>query len=160
MWRISLALALLLAACATAPPPAPLPAEPPPSPAAAPEAAPAPPATCTAFAAPGVLRRPVVARTVDAGMGRWLAGGVTVDPDLRKGRFRGWIIRRLYPNDVCYREVDLRPGDVVLKINGKSLERPEEANDLFKSVATAPALVIEFVRDGAPMKLTFQFGDQ
>jgi len=158
-------LALLLVttlACATAPAPAPVGEEPTPTraPAAVTEAPPPPAPTCTSFARPGVLRRSLVTRTVDARLGSWLAGGVVVDPFMQKGRFRGWIIRGLYPNDPCYREIDLRPGDVVSRVNGKSIERPEQANEVFESLRSAPALVVEFSRAGAPMKLTFQIVEE
>jgi S1-C subfamily serine protease len=153
-------LALLLVACATATPLPPVPEEPTPTPAVAPLPAPPPPAPCAAFARPGVLRRSVVDRTVKAGLGPWLHGGVVVDPAMQKGRFRGWIVRSLYPNDVCYQQVDLRPGDVVLKVNGQGLERPEQASEVFQSLSSAPALVVEFLREGAPMKLSFQFAEE
>jgi len=158
--RLSFVLAGLVLAsltCATAPPP---PVAEEPTPIAAAPAPPPAPATCTSFAGPGVLRRSLVVRTVNAGLGRWLAGGVLVDPFLQKKRFRGWIIRKLYPDDVCYREVDLQPGDVVLRVNGKSLERPEQAKETFDALATAPALVVEFTRAGTPMKLTFQIAEE
>jgi S1-C subfamily serine protease len=153
--RAALLFVVALAlSCATAAPP-PLGEGPTPAPVVAPPAAPEPPpATCDAFARAGVLRRAAVNRAVDAGLGRWLSG-VEVDPDVQKGRFRGWVIRRLYPGDVCYREVDLQPGDVVLRINGKSIERPEQANEVFRSLTTAPAVVVEFLRAGAARQLTF-----
>jgi hypothetical protein len=147
-------------ACATTPPPPPIAEEPTPTPAPTPAPAPPPPARCTSFASPGVLKRSLVVRTVNAGLGRWLAGGVLVDPFLQKKRFRGWVIRKLYPDDVCYKEVDLQPGDVVLRVNGKSLERPEQAKETFDGLANAPALVVEFTRAGAPMKLTFQIAEE
>jgi S1-C subfamily serine protease len=155
-----LALVALLLACATAAPPPAVPDEPPPPPAAAPAPAPPPPDPCTAFVRPGVLRRSSLERTVRAGLGPWLHGGVVVDAAMEKKRFRGWIIRSLYPRDACYQQVDLRPGDVVLKVNGKGLERPEQASEVFQSVGSAPALVVEFLRDGAPMKLTFQIAEE
>ena len=157
--RRALGLVLLLA-CATATPPPAVPEEPPPTPVAAPPPPPPAPPPCTAFVRPGVLRRSAVDRTVRAGLGPWLHGGVVVDPAMDKKRFRGWIIRSLYPNDPCYQLVDLRPGDVVLKVNGKSIERPEAADEVFRSMSSAPALVVEFLRAGAPMKLTFQLAEE
>jgi S1-C subfamily serine protease len=150
-----LAVVVLSLACATVEPMPPLLEEPTPSPTLAPRApAPPPPPTCTSFVRPGVLSRSVVTRTVDAGLGRWLAG-VVVDPAVQKGRFRGWVVRSVYPGDPCYKDVDLRPGDTVVRINDKSIERPEQANEVFLSLRGAPALVVELVRAGAPLKLTF-----
>jgi type II secretory pathway component PulC len=145
----------LLLGCATAPAPAPLPDEPPPAVATAPSApSPPPPPTCTAFARPGVLRRSAINQALNASLGRWLAG-VEVEAAVQKGRFRGWTVRSLHSGDPCYRDVDVRTGDVVVRVNGKSIERPEQANEVFQSLRTAPALEVELVRAGAPVKLTF-----
>jgi S1-C subfamily serine protease len=146
--------ACLLLACATAPAMAPLPEEPPPSPAVSTAPPAPPPAVCTAFARPGVLKRSALARALNGSLGQWLSG-VEVDASVQKGRFHGWVVRSLYPGDVCYRDVDVHPGDVVVRVNGKSIERPEQANEIFQSLRTAPALEIELVRAGAPMKVSF-----
>jgi hypothetical protein len=114
----------------------------------------APPAACQAFVKPGVITRAAMNRALDGGLGRWLRG-VDVEARLEKGRFRGWTIRRLYPDDACYQDVDLRPGDVVVKVNGKRLERPEHANEIFMGLRSAPALTVDALRDGRPFTLTF-----
>jgi S1-C subfamily serine protease len=148
--------ALALAACATAAPPPLGPGE---APAVLPGPAPVAPvpaaeAPCTAFARAGVLRRSAVSRTLDAGLGQWLAGGVDVDRSLAGGRFQGWAVRSLYPGDPCYREVDVRVGDVVVRINGQSIERPEQASEVFSSLRTAPALVVDLLRGGQSRTVT------
>jgi hypothetical protein len=154
----SFALALLLGGgCATAVPPPQGPGEGPAPLAAAtpPPPAPPPPPTCTALARPGVLRRSAVARVVDAGLGQWLAGGVEVDRSPPPGRrFEGWVVRSLYPGDPCYRDVDVQIGDVVVRINGKSIERPEQAQEVFSSLRSAPALVLDLIRAGQSRTVT------
>ena len=164
MKRLALGLPVLFAACATGQPVAdipPLGEQPTPivQP-AAPVPMPAPvaksePATCTAFAKPGVLKRSAVVRVADAGIGQWLAGGAEVQRKIVKLKFQGWEIRRLYAGDPCYQMVDLRPLDVVTAINGKSVERPEQAFDVLTALRTAPELVVDYLRDGQPKKLTF-----
>lgn len=168
-WAIP--IALLVMACATskadlAGPPAlgeqpapivavaPLPAAETPAP-HAPE-----PAACTAFVKSGVLKRSAVLHVVDAGIGRWLAGGVEVERKIAKSRFQGWEIRSLYPGDPCYVAVDLRPLDVVIQVNGKPIEKPEQAFDVLGSLRTASELVVDFLRDGQPRKLTLQIVDE
>ena len=132
-----------------------------PSPAAEPAKPPAPePGVCTAFVKSGVLKRLAVVRVVDAGIGRWLAGGAEVERKIAKSRFQGWEIRRLYPGDPCYAAVDLRPQDVVIQVNGKPIEKPEQAFDVLTSLRTAPALVVDFLRDGQPQKLTLQIAEE
>ena len=128
-------------------------------------AAPTPPApvaptlTCEARIGMDRLRRSAVKRTVDAGLGRWLQT-VSVDPLLARGRFRGWIIRSLNSGDVCYSGLDLRAGDVVTRVNGRGIEHPEEALEVWTSLPASAELVIDFVRDGQPRTVRFGIVDQ
>jgi hypothetical protein len=151
---------VLLAACATTAPPPMGPGEAPAVMPGPPPVAPVAAAPCTAFARAGVLRRSAVSRTVDAGLGQWLAGGVDVDRRLAGGRFQGWAVRSLYPGDPCYRELDVRVGDVVVRVNGKSIERPEQASEVFSSLRTAPALVVDLLREGQPRTVTLAIAEE
>jgi len=135
-----------------------------PDPAAAPASVPPPPPPPSCEARIGVdrLRRSALKRTVDAGLGRWLQT-VSVDPLLARGRFKGWIIRSLNPrnpSDSCYSGVDLRAGDVVTRVNGRGVERPEEALEVWTALPASPELVIDFVRDGQPRSVRFGIVDQ
>ena len=51
--------------------------------------------------------------------------------------------------------VDLRPGDVVTKINGMAIEREVEAFDAFQAVRQAPTLEISYLRQNQPRTLRF-----
>jgi S1-C subfamily serine protease len=134
---------------------------PPPSPALAASApAASKPAGCTAFVKPGVLKRSAVVRVADAGIGQWLAEGAEVERKIAKTRFQGWEIRKLYPGDPCYQDVDLRPLDVVTRLNGKSIEKPDQAFEALNSLRTAPELVVDFLRDGQPKKLSLPIADE
>ena len=120
-------------------------------------ARPAPP--CEARRGADGLRRAAVLRTLDGGLGHWLRN-VDIDPKLEHGRFRGWIIRTLPEGDACYADLDLQAGDVVTRINGRPVERPEEASDIWDGLRTSPALVIDFVRAGRPRTLRFRIVEQ
>lgn len=111
---------------------------------AAPAAGTTPPRTCAAWAAPGVLRRQAVTSTVDAGLGRWLQG-IAVAPARQGSRFAGWKVVAL-PDDGCYQNLDLRPGDVVTRVNGSTLERPDDAQAVFQSLRTAAAVDVDLRR--------------
>jgi type II secretory pathway component PulC len=54
----------------------------------------------------------------------------------------------------------VRPGDVVLSVNGRSIERPDAAHEVFQSLRSAPALVVRLVRDGKERTLTFEIADR
>jgi S1-C subfamily serine protease len=96
--------------------------------------------------APGALRRSEVQRTIDKGLGYFLQD-VTVDewPVLRHGKFHGFRIKEIHADW----GVDLKPGDVVLRVNGMPIERPEQADAALRSLRKASALRIDYEREGA-----------
>jgi hypothetical protein len=116
------------------------------------------PGGCVARVDADHLRRSAIKRTVDAGLGRWLQT-VSVDPLLAHGRFRGWIIRSFNADDVCYTGVDVRAGDVVTRVNGRPVERPEEALDVWSNLPSSPELVIDLLRDGQARRVRFGIVD-
>jgi S1-C subfamily serine protease len=133
----------------------------PPSPEAQPADAPvpsAPPAGCAARVGTDGVRRSALKRAVDAGLGRWLQT-VSVDPLLAHGHFRGWIIRSFNSDDACFTGVDLRSGDVVTRVNGRGVEHPEEALEVWTKLPTSSELVIDFLRDGQARKVRFGIVD-
>ena len=133
----------------------PSPAPPPPAPAMV---EPAPPPTCTMFVKRGLVRRSALVRLIDAGLPRWMQG-VEGDRALANHRFQGWLIKSIYPGDPCYQDIDLHQGDVVQKVNGKSIEKPEQAFDVAQSLKTATAIVVEFLREGKPQRFTIAIAD-
>jgi S1-C subfamily serine protease len=121
---------------------------PPPEPGRAAPAAAKPRAAVTAFA------RADVERVIDAGLGRFLTH-VTLEPRLSAGRFAGWSIVAVDPPD-AWSGVDLRPGDVVTKVNGMAIERETEAFEAFQAVRQAPALEISYLRQDQPRRLRIE----
>jgi hypothetical protein len=136
-----LALALLGCGGEAAAPPANAPPSPPP-PAAA-QAAPAAP--------PGHLARREVERVLTRLGPPWLLRRVMREEVLdRAGKFAGWRITGL-PEE--WSDIDLRPGDVVKRVNSLPLETPDEAWEAWKSVARARELRVSLERDGAGREL-------
>lgn len=122
------------------------------------ESVPSPAPTCIALLGENRLRRADLVRAVDQGLGQWLSG-VGVTAVRQKGRFQGWRLDRLHPDDPCFLQVDLRPGDVVTRVNGASLEKPEQANQIFQGLRKAPRLQVERIRDGQPGTLSWEIVD-
>lgn len=124
------------------------------------EAAPprSPTERCRSMVGTDAIKREAVSAVVAAGLGQWLQG-VKVERVLEGRAFKGWKIQLLHLENPCYAAVDLRPGDVVTAINGqgpKPLERPESAMAVFNSLASAPAIEVTYLREGAPRKLRFE----
>ena len=111
-------------------------------------AAPEPPAP-----PPGALWRGDVNQTVEEGLGYFLQR-VSVEPDLSGGRFQGFRITDLRP-PTFWQGVDLKPGDVVTQVNGRSIERDIDAYEAFQGLRAAPALRVSFVRAGVKRELVY-----
>jgi type II secretory pathway component PulC len=118
------------------------------------------PTEITSSPAPRALRREDVRRTVRAGLGAFLQR-IQLDehPVFENGRFKGFRIAALTGDPAFWNGVDLRPGDVVLRVNGKPIERPEQALAVFATLETAPELRVSIERGGNPRELVFPIED-
>ena len=139
--RVLVALAILTAGCGGTPPPA----APKPAPAKAAER----PVTKLP---PGHLPRADVDRVVLANGPPWILSRVPVEEVIKDGKFVGWRVLGLPPD---WAALDLKPGDVVTRVNGMSLERPEDLWSAWTSLVVASDLKIAYEREGAPRELTF-----
>lgn len=96
--------------------------------------------------------------TLSSGPGVFL-GQVDVEAVLVKGRFHGWRILA-FSDPGTWANVDLKPGDVVLKVNDYPLERPEEAMLPWQSLAIAEELRVSYEREGQPRELRYEIVDE
>ena len=78
------------------------------------------------------------------------AGSLSEEVMRADGKFSGWRLVGL-PEE--WKDIDIKPGDVVTRVNGLPIETPDQAYDAWKSVASAPELKISLMRDGAARQL-------
>ena len=102
------------------------------------------------------LKRAAVKETIARGLGAFLQN-VTVEdwPVMHEGKFHGFKIRSINADW----GVDLRPGDVVTRVNGIVPEHPEEADAALRALEKASALKIDFERDGKAKTLELPIVD-
>lgn len=115
-----------------------------------PEAAP----TTTAAAVPPKttsLRRSAVKAGIARGLGYFLQN-VTVEdyPVMHGNKFYGFKVKAISAE----LGVDIQPGDVVTRVNGMSIEHPEDADAAMRTLEKASALKVDFERDGKPRTLS------
>jgi hypothetical protein len=91
---------------------------------------------------------------VDGGLGRFL-GFVTIEPRLDGDTFVGWQVVELRPADT-WAGVDLLPGDVVTRINGRPVEREAQAFEVFSSLKRSNQLVVSYLRGEQPRELVWR----
>lgn len=105
----------------------------------------APPVAADERLIESVLTRAEVAPILEQGPQRVVAA-VEVSPHLERGRFVGFRILR-FRSDGPFADVrSLQPGDVVVRVNRESLERPEQFMRAWEVVKQADELEIEVLR--------------
>lgn len=102
----------------------------------------------------GALFREDVNALIDRGFPDFLQR-VEVEPRLVDGQFRGWSIIDLSPSEF-WSGVDLRPGDIVTRVNDLPIERETEAFDAFESLKKSNALRVAYQRDGQSRVLEYK----
>jgi len=119
---------------------------------AAPQAIPAPLADHT-------LPRSVVNDVVAQGLGSFLQHVEVADqPVLAGGKFHGFRVAALH-DPPFWQGVDLKPGDVVTRVNGFPIEHPEQAQTAFDSLQVSSELRVAYERDGQPRELVYAIVD-
>jgi len=102
----------------------------------------------------GALFREDVNALIERGFPQFLQR-VDVEARLVDGQFRGWSIVNLNPSDF-WSGVDLKPGDIVTRVNDLPIERETEAFDAFQSLKASDALRVAFQRDGQSRVLEYK----
>lgn len=122
-------------ACGGEPPPAPKAAEAPPPP--------------KAPRKPGTVSRRDLRNAIADGPGAFLSHVELEDqPAFKDGRFYGFRIAKLLP-PAYWAGIDLQPGDVVAKVNGLPLEKPDHAVAIMRALDKAKEIRVEVERAGA-----------
>jgi len=82
----------------------------------------------------------------------WLMGQVRVLPVVVGRSFRGFMLTEIFGSDQAS---GLQAGDIVQRINGRSIERPGQFMRVWKGLEGAEALSIQIVRNRRPLELTW-----
>ncbi len=82
-----------------------------------------------------------------------ILGRALTEPVFKSGKFEGFRITAFPRGEPTV--IDLRVGDVILKVNGRSVERPENYYDIFQELKVATELHFELRRDGVEQTLVY-----
>ncbi len=107
----------------------------------------------------GVISRDELLPVLDGGLGRFLQD-VEIEAAFHKGGFVGFRIMSLFPGEPAFASLDLRPGDTVTRINGRPIERPEQAAAVWENLRTASNLVVDYRRNDEDHALRFTIVDE
>jgi len=96
---------------------------------------------------------------LDRGIGRFFQQ-IRVKAEVSHGQFMGWRLVSLFTERSDVHVQGLQAGDVLLRINDASVERPEAFKSVWDSLRTADSLSFDIERNGHPMKLRFKITDK
>jgi S1-C subfamily serine protease len=100
----------------------------------------------------GVVERAGLVEIVEQGLGRVLAR-LKLAPVMEGKRFRGFRVTQLDPQ---WAACGIQEGDVLLRLNGQSIERPEQAMTAFESLRVASEIALELQRNEATTVLRYR----
>lgn len=89
-----------------------------------------------------------------------LIADVNLRPAVEDDRFVGWRIQFLKPTESPYRASAVRPGDVLTKVNGQALERPDQMMAVWKTLRDSDAITFSVIRAGKPLDITYSIRDR
>jgi len=77
-----------------------------------------------------------------------------VVPNYRNGKYEGFKLVGVRPGSL-YRSIGVRSGDVIKSINGKAIDSPNKALDLFEQLKNSSSINLEIERRGQPKQLNY-----
>lgn len=106
----------------------------------------------------GTIPRSALRAELARGIGRFLQN-VKTEAVLSRGHFVGWRMLALFPKRPEVHVQGIKPGDVLIRVNGVSVERPEDFKSVWDTLDTAKELVLEIEREGQPSALHYAITD-
>ncbi|MGH8206574.1 MAG: type II secretion system protein GspC [Steroidobacteraceae bacterium] len=89
-----------------------------------------------------------------------LAGLVRVQPVFNQGKLAGY---RIFPGGkngpAAFRQLGLIPGDLILAVNGSSLDDPARAMEVLQTLSSSGSATITVMRDGTPLEVNLNLAN-
>ncbi len=83
-----------------------------------------------------------------------LGSQARVVPNYRNGKYEGFKLVGVRPGSL-YRAIGIRSGDVIKAVNGKPIDSPNKALDLFEQLKNSSAIGLDIERRGQPKTLNY-----
>ena len=111
---------------------------------------------------PDTIYRDELWRATNDGSAPYLLRALQPEVYRPNGRFIGWQITSTWPGDpsLCAAACDLVEGDIILTVNGRPVERPEQLSALIEAIPTMERLDVQMIRDGNLRKRSFAVVDR
>ncbi len=78
-----------------------------------------------------------------------------MEPRVVDGKTSGFVVKMIRPNSILS-QMGLQLGDVVVEVNGVTLDSPEKALQIFQQLREAKNITVGLERSGQPMSFTYE----
>ena len=104
---------------------------------------------------PFVIKRRTIEHAMELGPA-WFIRQLSVRPIVtRDERFFGFQLMSLFPGRQDAKVLPIRAGDIVQRVNGQSIERPDQFMAVWQSLSQASHLSIQLLRGDQPLLVTW-----
>lgn len=107
--------------------------------------------------AAGTISAADLSATLARGPQQFIAA-LTVRPVMEGRAFRGFELLKIAPTSSMAGTVHVRPGDVIVSVNGAPVERPDQFMKLWEALPQAPHVDVKLRRAGHPMTYRWTIG--
>ena len=102
-----------------------------------------------------VIKRRTIEHALELGPA-WFIRQLSVRPVVtRDERFFGFQVMSLFPGRQDGLELPVKPGDIIQRVNGQSIERPDQFMAVWESLGNASHLSIQLVRGEQSLLVTW-----
>jgi type II secretory pathway component PulC len=100
------------------------------------------------------IPRAAFLKVLQEGIPRFLQK-VSVEPQLDHGHFIGWRVVAFSSGDSRFVNSPIKPGDIVVAVNNRSIERPENLKEIWDGLEHADKLSFRILRDQKEFVIKF-----
>ena len=93
-------------------------------------------------------------RVIEEGPERFIQK-VVLDPVVRRDIFYGFMLVAAGADDDIFASNVLRAGDIIQRVNGLSIERPEDFMRVWNGLRDRRELTLQLIRAGTPISVTW-----
>ncbi len=80
---------------------------------------------------------------------------IQVTPVKTEDQFIGFRLDKIFPNEPYFEQGEIRVGDIVQRVNGLPIGRPEQFMQVWVGLKQQQQLVIQIIRKGEPLIVTW-----
>ena len=102
----------------------------------------------------GAIERDELLAMLDAGFGQFLSH-VETEPFRDGERFVGFRIVHFFDGEARFANAGIAVGDTITHVNGRRIQRPDDALAAWNELRVASELVVSFLRDGSEREIRF-----